>query len=129
MATHLRRPSFWAGAAFGLVVAVLASLVVAAVERRGGLEPGPYELVVLSGRDDSIGGQRQQLVDEWNALHPESKARIVELSSRADAQRSEMLARAQSDGSAGAGVDVYNLDVTWTAEFADAGYLTSLDES
>lgn len=34
-----------------------------------------------------------------------------------------MLARAQS----GHG-DIYNLDVTWTAEFADAGYIQSLDE-
>jgi hypothetical protein len=37
-----------------------------------------------------------------------------------------MLARAQAGGG---GVDVYNLDVTWTAEFAAAGYLQSLDES
>lgn len=34
-----------------------------------------------------------------------------------------MLTRAQS----GHG-DIYNLDVTWTAEFADAGYIQSLDE-
>ena len=74
------------------------------------------QIVILSGRDDSLGGQRQQLVNQWNELHPESRARIVELSALADAQRSEMLARAQ----AGRGdIDVYNLDVTWTAEFAE----------
>jgi multiple sugar transport system substrate-binding protein len=37
-----------------------------------------------------------------------------------------MLARAQAGGG---GMDVYNLDVTWTAEFAAAGHLQSLDES
>jgi maltose-binding protein MalE len=51
---------------------------------------------------------------------------MVELPEIADAQRSEMLARAQAGGG---GVDVYNLDVTWTAEFAAAGHLQRLDES
>jgi multiple sugar transport system substrate-binding protein len=93
------------------------------------VEPGPDDglLTILSGRDQS-GGQRTALVSAWN-LKPENKnrqARIVELPPNADAQRAEMLARAQSG--AGNGVDVYNLDVTWTAEFAEAGYLRQLDE-
>ncbi len=93
------------------------------------VEPGPDDglLTILSGRDQS-GGQRTALVSAWN-LKPENKnrqARIVELPPNADAQRAEMLARAQSG--AGNGVDVYNLDVTWTAEFAEAGYLQQLDE-
>jgi multiple sugar transport system substrate-binding protein len=93
------------------------------------VEQGPADglLTILSGRDQS-GGQRTALVSAWN-LKPENKnrqARIVELPPNADAQRAEMLARAQSG--AGNGVDVYNLDVTWTAEFAEAGYLRQLDE-
>ncbi len=83
-------------------------------------------VVVLSGHDDSIDGQRGKLIEQWNALHPDTQALIVELPEIADAQRSEMLARAQAGGG---GVDVYNLDVTWTAEFAAAGFLQSLDES
>jgi len=65
-------------------------------------------------------------VNQWNLLHPDNQARIVQLPALADAQRSEMLARAQAERGE---VDVFNLDVTWTAEFAENGYLRSLDES
>jgi multiple sugar transport system substrate-binding protein len=115
-------------ASVGIAVVVVAALVATAVS---GLVTDPDELedgpiVILTGRDDSIGGQRQQLVNQWNLLHPQSPARIVELPALADAQRSEMLARAQS----GRGdIDVFNLDVTWIAEFAENRYIQSLDET
>ncbi|SBT46489.1 extracellular solute-binding protein [Micromonospora narathiwatensis] len=84
------------------------------------------ELVILSGADESTGGQRQLLVDKWNLAHPDTPARLEKLSRSADEQHSEMVARAQSDNP---NVDVYNLDVTWTAEFATAGYIRPLDDS
>jgi multiple sugar transport system substrate-binding protein len=121
------RPLTWwaAGIVVGAAAVLLTTAVTALVDDPDRLEDNG-EIVILSGRDDSLDGQRQQLVNQWNELHPHSRARIVELSALADAQRSEMLARAQS----GRGdIDVYNLDVTWTAEFADAGYIQSLDES
>ena len=109
----------------GAVVAFLASLVVARIDDPDAWEEGP--LVILSGRDDSVGGQRGRLIEEWNALHGDTnRASIRTLAPDADKQRVEMLADAQSDGP---GADVFNLDVTWTAEFADAGYLRSVDES
>ncbi len=120
------QPLAWAsaGVVVGIVAVLLTTMVTGLVTDPDDLEDGP--IVVLSGRDASIDGQRQELVSQWNRLHPRSPARIVEASAIADAARSEMLARAQS----GRGeVDVFNLDVTWTAEFADAGYIRSLDES
>ena len=110
------------GVALGLVVALLTTAVPAALDDPNDLEKGT--VVVLSGLDDS--GQRADLIAQWNALHEDTQAKILELPAIADAQRSEMLARAQAGGG---GVDVYNLDVTWTAEFAAAGHLHSLDES
>ncbi|GAA3451960.1 extracellular solute-binding protein [Dactylosporangium matsuzakiense] len=89
--------------------------------------PEDGELVILSGRDDGYGHQRQALVDQWNALHPRNPARIEELAAVADAQRSEMVARAQGGGQGDA--DIYNLDVTWTAEFASQGYIRRLDDA
>jgi multiple sugar transport system substrate-binding protein len=113
-----------AGVVVGIVLAMIATAVPGLLTDPDALEPGP--IVILTGRDDSIGGQRQQLVNQWNLLHEENPARIVELPAHVDAQRSEMLARAQS----GRGeIDVFNLDVTWTAEFAENGYIRSLDES
>lgn len=117
-----RRP--WPALMVIMLVGLVSCTEPAPVEQ--GSPDGP--LTILSGRDQS-GGQRAALVAEWN-LNPNNqnrKARIVELPPNADAQRAEMLARAQSGG--GGGVDVYNLDVTWTAEFAEAGYLRQLDET
>lgn len=82
------------------------------------------KLVVLSGRDQSDDGQRRALINQWNAEHPEHPAEIVELPLEADGQRSEMIARAEEQVP---NVDVFNLDVTWTAEFAQSGHLRPLE--
>lgn len=111
------------GIPLGLVIGLVAGFIVVSGDRDP-LPPG--DLVIISGRDDSAGRQRQVLIDQWNTLHPRNHAEIVELSALADAQRSEMVARAQSGRG---GVDIYNLDVTWIAEFAEAGYIRPLDES
>lgn len=112
----------------GVILGVVATLLVSAYavplfDRSDQLEAG--DLVILSGRDDGHGNQRQALVDQWNALHPHNQARIEAISPVADAQHSEMVARAQGKRRT---VDIYNLDVTWTAEFASAGYIRPLDE-
>jgi multiple sugar transport system substrate-binding protein len=80
------------------------------------------ELRIVSGKDESRGRQRRRLVDLWNRDHPDYPARIIEVGGVADAHRSEMVAWAQS----GQPVDVYNLDVTWTAEFVEAEYVEEL---
>ncbi|MEV6929921.1 extracellular solute-binding protein [Dactylosporangium sp. NPDC051485] len=112
------------GLVAGVGLTLLAGLVVVPLfAGDDGIEDG--ELVILSGRDEGQGNQRQALVDQWNALHPRNPARIEEIAAGADAQRSEMVARAQGGGKGDA--DVYNLDVTWTAEFASRGYIRDLD--
>ena len=118
------------GALIGFVVTALVAFVVVPlfdttppIGDDENLEPG--KLVILSGRDQSSEKPRQALVEQWNRLHPDNQAEIIELPLEADKQYSEMVARAQS----GAGVDVFNLDVAWTAEFADADYIHPLEES
>lgn len=120
------RVGFALGVGTVLVLAgILAGLrALVAPDTSPELEPG--ELVVLTGADDSAGKQRQRLIDEWNSTHPDNPARLESLSSKADQQHSEMVARAQS---ADSGVDVYNLDVTWVAEFAAAHFIQRLDDS
>jgi multiple sugar transport system substrate-binding protein len=85
-------------------------------------------MVVLSGKDDSVDGQRQRLIETWNALHPDKQAVIQVLPASADAQHSEMRRRAQSS-EPDDDVDVYNLDVTWTAEFAAAEFIRPLKKA
>jgi multiple sugar transport system substrate-binding protein len=106
---------FLFGIAAGFVAAVLLGVVVLRFVSIGGpqeLEPG--RLTILSGEDDSAGNQRQQLIDLWNASHPRNPARIIEVPVDATGQYSEMIAEAQNPG-----IDIFNLDVTLTAAFAD----------
>ncbi|GIG42824.1 extracellular solute-binding protein [Dactylosporangium siamense] len=119
------RAGLLAGFVAGVAVAALAAVhLVPLLDRDDGPERG--DLVILSGRDDGDGNQRQALVDQWNALHPDNPARIEEIAADADAQHSEMVARAQGGG---AGVDIFNLDVTWTAEFASSDYIRPLPDT
>jgi multiple sugar transport system substrate-binding protein len=103
------------------ILALLAALNVNRVLFPDDLERG--ELVILSGVDDSVGQQRHQLLRVWNAQHPANRARFQLASDRADDQHSAMVADAQTKSST---VDIYNLDVTWVAEFAAAGYIREL---
>jgi multiple sugar transport system substrate-binding protein len=116
---------FLLGIAAGFVAAVLIGVAVTRFVSIGGpqeLEPGP--LTIISGVDDSAGHQRQQLIDLWNASHPHNQARIIEVPQRANGQYSEMFARAQDPD-----IDVFNLDVTLTAAFADPGWIRPIEES
>src|SRR5690349_3967844 len=110
------------GVAVGIVLTILFTSGVQPLFREStAWEKG--KLVVLSGRDQSDGGQRRALINQWNAEHPEQPAEIIELPTEADGQRSEMVARAREKAD---NADVFNLDVTWTAEFAQSGYLRPL---
>ena len=113
-----------AGFALGAALAVVATQVVwPAVSAPD--EPKPGALVLMTGMDESVGQQRLALIAQWNALHPENPVTVKQLPSNADAAHSQMVAQAQSGEEQ---VDVYNLDVTWTAEFADAGYIVPLED-
>jgi|SRR4051794_11845663 multiple sugar transport system substrate-binding protein len=108
----------------GFTIGVLATgvLVTATgvLDKKEQAIPPRSELVILTGADESAGGQRQRLVDKWNKDPAHIPARLESLSTSSDAQHSEMVARAQA---AVPTVDIYNLDATWTAEFATAGYV------
>jgi ABC-type glycerol-3-phosphate transport system substrate-binding protein len=107
---------------FVLGVVVLATVLnVGRIFHSDALEPG--DLYILSGADDSVGHQREQLLRAWNDLHPTSKAYFKLASAKADDQHSAMVADAQIAEST---VDIYNLDVTWVPEFAGAGYIRKL---
>jgi ABC-type glycerol-3-phosphate transport system substrate-binding protein len=109
------RPKPWltfvAGNLTGAAV-VAAMFLIGPLAGPQELEPG--KLVILSGRDDSDGGQRQQLINLWNDSHPHNQASIVTVPAASDGQFAEMTGRAQDDGT-----DIFNLDSTWTAFFAD----------
>jgi multiple sugar transport system substrate-binding protein len=82
---------------------------------------GPITLV--QGKDTS--GFVQGVLDEWNADHPDEKARLIELPDDADSQREKMLQNAQTKSDA---YDVLVTDVVWTSEFAANRVLIELPE-
>ncbi|UQU68164.1 extracellular solute-binding protein [Couchioplanes caeruleus] len=111
---RIRGKPWWLFAAGNLTGAAVAASLFLFGPFAGPPELEPGELVVLSGQDDSTGGQRQHLIDLWNDSHPGNRARIVTVPQDADGQWFEMANRAE-DGD----TDIFNLDVAWTAYFAD----------
>ncbi|MBL1065890.1 extracellular solute-binding protein [Streptomyces sp. 7-21] len=92
-----------------------------------GRPDGDRPLVLVSGADltgPDGQGVRQELIDQWNAEHPETPVELVELPPAEDGQRSELIASLQSGS---ADYDVINLDTTWVPEFAEAGLIEPLD--
>lgn len=118
---------FWLAMALALLVAVPLAIVggLRIWDRiAGNLEPGP--LVLASGTDVSQNRQRQKLLDKWNIEHPANPVTMVELSSVADLQRSQMVTASQLGS---ANYDVLNIDAQWTAEFARGDMLRPIDET
>ncbi|BCJ56490.1 ABC transporter substrate-binding protein [Actinoplanes sp. NBRC 14428] len=111
---RVRGKPWWLFAAGNLTGAAVAAALFLVGPLAGPPELEPGELVILSGQDDSTGGQRQQLINLWNDSHPRNRARIVSVPQAADGQWIEMASRAE-DGD----TDIFNLDVAWTAYFAD----------
>ncbi|MEV0374257.1 extracellular solute-binding protein [Streptomyces sp. NPDC050636] len=92
-----------------------------------GPEPEKGAIVLATGSDLSSSGVRQDLIRAWEKRTGRT-VRIVKLPDTADGQRSQLLAAGQSGDTH---YDVLNIDVAWTAEFAEAGVIrpwgTSLD--
>jgi multiple sugar transport system substrate-binding protein len=82
---------------------------------------GPITLV--QGKD--VSGFIQEILDEWNADHPDEEARLIELPESADAQRQQMIQNAQAQSDA---YDVLVVDNVWTAEFAANRYIDELPQ-
>ena len=81
---------------------------------------GPMTFVV--GKDTT--SYFQPLLDRWNRAHPADQVRMLELPEAADEQRAQMVANLQAGSDR---YDILALDVIWTAEFAEAGWIVPLD--
>ncbi|GAA2722882.1 extracellular solute-binding protein [Actinocorallia aurantiaca] len=110
-----------------LVLAVLVTLKIWPDEHECPKRAG--ELVVLGGKDVSVGRELQSLIEGWPGVGGTGgdavKARLRELPGTADLQHSQASATAQGGG---CGVDVYLLDTPWIPQFAKAGWLHPLAE-
>ncbi|MFI6791169.1 ABC transporter substrate-binding protein [Nonomuraea sp. NPDC050383] len=108
-----------------LVLAVLLAAGCAGTGDEGGGETGTGgtgPITFATGRDTTA--YLQPLLDRWNEAHPAEKVTLLELPEAADEQRAQMVANLQARSSR---YDVLGLDVVWTAEFADNGWIIPLE--
>jgi multiple sugar transport system substrate-binding protein len=119
-----------------VAVATASGLVLAACggddgggEQAGGEATGPPALegtgpiTLVQGKDTS--GFVQQVLDQWNADHPDEEVTLIELPESADQQRSQMIQNAEAQSDA---YSVLSVDNVWTAEFAANRYILELPE-
>ncbi|NUR83302.1 MAG: ABC transporter substrate-binding protein [Nonomuraea sp.] len=87
---------------------------------KGSSGTGP--ITFATGRDTTA--YLQPLLDRWNQAHPAEKVTLLELPEAADEQRAQMVANLQARSTR---YDVLGLDVVWTAEFAENGWIIPLE--
>jgi multiple sugar transport system substrate-binding protein len=83
---------------------------------------GTGPITFATGRDTTA--YLQPLLDRWNQAHPAEKVTLLELPEAADEQRAQMVANLQAQSNR---YDVLGLDVVWTAEFAENGWIIPLE--
>lgn len=108
-----------------LLLAVILAAGCGVVGDKGGGEPGTGgngPITFATGRDTTA--YLQPLLDRWNQAHPAEKVTLLELPEAADEQRAQMVANLQAKSQR---YDVLGLDVVWTAEFADNGWIIPLE--
>ncbi|MFG1702857.1 ABC transporter substrate-binding protein [Nonomuraea sp. M3C6] len=108
-----------------LALAVLVAAGCAATGDEGGGDTGTGgigPITFATGRDTTA--YLQPLLDRWNQAHPAEKVTLLELPEAADEQRAQMVANLQAQSSR---YDVLGLDVVWTAEFAENGWIIPLE--
>ncbi|MEO3871809.1 ABC transporter substrate-binding protein [Nonomuraea sp. B12E4] len=108
-----------------VALAVLLTASCAATDGQSGGATGTGgtgPITFATGRDTTA--YLQPLLDRWNQAHPAEKVTLLELPEAADEQRAQMVANLQAQSSR---YDVLGLDVVWTAEFAENGWIIPLE--
>jgi multiple sugar transport system substrate-binding protein len=105
-------------AAFALVASACAGV------GGGGADEG--EMVwAVGGSEAQPGGVHQDVAELWSEQNPDTPISIDVLPESADEQRQQQSLELNAEG---AGFDVLGLDVIWTGEYSENGWLTSLED-
>jgi multiple sugar transport system substrate-binding protein len=79
----------------------------------------------IGGADAQPGGIHTQVAELWSEQNPDNPIRIENIGAEADQQREQQALELQSEGS---GFDVLSVDVIWTGEYSENGWLESLED-
>src|SRR5690625_2795932 len=92
----------------------------------GGDGEGPIELVwALGGAEAQPGGVHQVITEMWNEENDDVQVRIEILPEAADQQREQHALELQAESST---FDILGVDVIWTGEYSENGWLESLED-
>jgi trehalose/maltose transport system substrate-binding protein len=115
-----------------MIAAAAGSLVVAAActpssdDDGGGGEEGGGELTwAIGGAEAQPAGVDQKIADLWNEQNPDNPITIEVLPDEADQQREQQVNVLQSQSDE---FDVLGMDVIWTGEYSQNGWLESLED-
>jgi multiple sugar transport system substrate-binding protein len=103
--------------------ALLTAVLLASIAAVAGCarDNGEIELVFAAGSDPS--GATDALIDEFNSAHPGVTVRFQAMPASSDTQHDAYVTYLSARES---NIDLYSLDVVWTAEFAKAGWVAEL---
>lgn len=108
------------------ILVSIAALMVALIGCTPGAETEDGELVwAIGGAESQPGGVHQDIAARWNELNPDTPVRIETLPEDADGQREQHALELQAEGS---GFDVLGMDVIWTGEYSENGWIESLED-
>ncbi|MFH1689220.1 MAG: ABC transporter substrate-binding protein [Candidatus Eisenbacteria bacterium] len=102
-------------------IIALCCIVALSVTGCSSPEGGDIEIVFAAGNDPS--GATEALVDEYNAAHPGVLVKFQAMPASTDTQHDAYVTYLSARES---NIDLYSLDVIWTAEFARAGWIVEL---
>ncbi|MFJ7120913.1 ABC transporter substrate-binding protein [Streptomyces albogriseolus] len=108
----------------GLLVLIVVLTGYVASGASAGERPGDGRGPLTLATAGDLTGYLGSVLDGWNRTHPGEEVTLVELPDSADETRAQMI----TDLRAGEGgrFDVLNIDVSWTSEFAAAGWIRPL---
>ncbi|MEV0294386.1 ABC transporter substrate-binding protein [Nocardia sp. NPDC050710] len=113
-------------------VALLTATFTSACSSDSGGNPtsqnltGRGPITYVEGKDTTETGVVKQLIERWNASHPDEQVTFKEQSNDASQQYDDLVEHMRSKQS---DYDVVALDVPWTAEFAAKGWIQPLKDS
>jgi multiple sugar transport system substrate-binding protein len=103
-----------------------AVALLAAAACTPGDDDGDGEMVwAIGGSEAQPGGIHQRIAQMWSEQNPDNPIRIEILPEAADQQREQQALELQAQGS---GFDVLGVDVIWTGEYSENGWIESLED-
>ena len=119
----MRRSSRTMRSAVGVASFALVASACAGVGG-GGADEGEMTWAI-GGADAQPGGAHQQVADLWNEQNPDNQVSIDVLPEAADEQRQQQSLELNAEGT---GFDILGIDVIWTGEYSENGWLESLED-